>query len=157
MTVKAIPQAYGSITPYLIVTSAADAIEFYQRAFGAVEIMRMAAPDGKVGHAEIKVGDSIVMLADEYPDMGFSSPQSLGGAGVSIMFYVEDVDAVFKQALNTGAEELRPVIDQFYGDRSGTLKDPFGHVWTIGTHKEDLSPAEIDQRAAEYFKQQSGS
>ena len=154
MAVKPIPQGYHTVTPYLIVKDAARAIDFYKKAFGATEVMRMAAPGGKVGHAEIKVGDSPVMLADEFPEMGFRGPQSLGGSPVSLLLYVEDVDARFRQALAAGATVLKPVKDQFYGDRSGTLTDPFGHVWTIATHKEDVSPEEMHRRAEAFMKQQ---
>jgi len=149
--VKAIPEGYRSVTPYLIVSGAAKAIEFYKNVFGASEIMRMAAPSGKVGHAEIKIGDSAIMLADEHPEMGARSPQSIGGSPVSLMLYIEDVDAVFARALGAGAKQLRPVEDKFYGDRSGTLSDPFGHTWTVGTHKEDVPPEEMKRRAAAAF------
>lgn len=148
MAVKPIPEGYHSVTPYLVVKGAAAALEFYKKAFGAVELMRLEIPGGKIGHAEIRIGDSPVMLADEFPEMGAISPQTLGGAGVSLMVYVEDVDARFRQAIQAGGTEVRPVQDQFYGDRSGTLKDPFGHQWTLGTHKEDLTPEEIGKRAA---------
>jgi PhnB protein len=148
MAIKAIPDGYHSATPYLIVTGAAAAIEFYQRAFGAVELFRMANPDGKVGHAEIRIGDSVIMLADEHPDAGYRSPRSLGGSAVSIMLYMEDVDGVFARALEAGARAHRGVADQFYGDRNGVLEDPFGHVWTIATHVEDVPPEEIERRVA---------
>jgi len=147
-SVKPIPDGYHSITPYLIIKGAAEAIEYYKKSFGAVELFRMAAPDGKIGHAEIKIGDSPIMLADEYPEMGFLSPKTLGGSPVGIMIYVPDVDTVYKQSLAAGGEEIKPLQDQFYGDRSGTLKDPFGHVWTIATHKEDVSEEEMKKRAA---------
>jgi len=146
--VKAIPDGYHTATPYLIITGAANAIDFYKKAFGATELMRMAQPDGRIGHAEIKIGDSPIMLADEHPGMGYRSPQSLGGSSVSIMLYVENVDALFAQAVAAGGKVTMPVKDQFYGDRSGTLSDPFGHVWTISTHKEDLAPEEMKKRAA---------
>lgn len=146
--VKAIPEGYHAVTPYLCVKGAADAIEFYRQAFGAKEVMRVGAPGGTVGHAEIAIDGSRIMLADEYPDMNFRSPQSIGGTPVHIHLYVEDVDSRVKQAVAAGATILQPVADQFYGDRSGSLKDPFGHVWHISTHKEDLSPEEIGQRAA---------
>jgi PhnB protein len=146
--VKPIPEGYHSATPYLIVKDAARAIEFYKRAFGATELLRMAAPGGKIGHAEIKIGDSPIMLADEVPDMGALSPESLGGTPVSILLYVEDVDAVFNQAIAAGAKIQRPVKDQFYGDRTGGVTDPFGHVWYVATHKEDVSPEEMRKRAA---------
>jgi PhnB protein len=149
---KPIPDGYHSITPYLIVSGAAQALDFYARAFGAKERMRLSSPDGKVGHAEIEIGDSVVMLADEFPQMGARSPQSIGGSPVGICLYVTDVDAVFKQALAAGAKEVRPVQDQFYGDRSGTLLDPFGHQWTIATHIEDVPPEEIGRRFAAAMK-----
>ena len=157
MAAKPIPVGYHTATPYLIARNAADAIEFYKRAFGATELMRLADPSGKVGHAEIKIGNSPIMLADEFPEMGFRGPQSLGGSAVSILLYVEDVDARFSQAIAVGAKALRPVTDQFYGDRSGTLEDPFGHVWTIATHKEDISPEEIYKRFEAFAKQQGSS
>jgi len=147
--VKPVPDGYHSVTPYLILRGAAKAIEFYKKAFGATELMRYPMPDGKLGHAEIKIGDSPIMMADEHPEMGYKSPQSYGGTSVSVMLYVDDVDTLFPQAIAAGAKELRPVVDQFYGDRSGTLVDPFGHVWTIATHKEDLSMEEMQKRAAE--------
>lgn len=148
MAVKAQPDAYHSVTPYLIVRGGTRAIDFYKRAFGATELMRLDAPGDKIGHAEIKIGDSIVMLADENPDWDSKSPESYGGSPVHLMIYVEDVDKVFKQSVGAGATEKRPVKDQFYGDRSGTLTDPFGHSWTIATHKEDLSEDEIQKRMA---------
>jgi len=145
--VKPIPDGYHSVTPYLICNGAADAIEYYKKAFGATELFRMDH-EGKVGHAELKIGDSPIMLADEYPQMGYRSPKALGGTPVSIMIYVEDVDTVYKQALAAGATELKPLQDQFYGDRSGTLTDPFGHVWTVATHKEDVTMEEMNRRMA---------
>jgi PhnB protein len=147
MAVKTIPDGYHSVTPYLIITGAAEAIDYYKKAFGATELLRMPAPDGKIGHAEIKIGDSPIMLADEFPEMGYKSPQTLGGSPVSIMIYVEDVDTVFDQAVAAGGKVQRPVKDQFYGDRSGTLEDPFGHVWHVTTHKEDVSVEEMERRA----------
>ena len=146
--VKPIPEGYHTATPYLIVRDAARAIEFYKKAFGAKELMRMADPSGKIGHAEIKIGDSPIMLADEVPEMGHRSPESLGGSPVSILLYVEDVDAVFNQAVAAGAKVQRPVADQFYGDRTGGVTDPFGHVWYVATHIEDVSPEEMRKRAA---------
>jgi len=146
--VKPTPEGYHTATPYLIVRDAARAIEFYKKAFGAKELMRMADPSGKIGHAEIKIGDSPIMLADEVPGMGYRSPESLGGSPVSILLYVEDVDAVFNQAVAAGAKVQRPVADQFYGDRTGGVTDPFGHVWYVATHKEDVSPEEMRKRAA---------
>jgi PhnB protein len=151
-SVKPIPDGYHSVTPYLIIQGAAKALDFYKKAFAATELMRMAdAKTGHVGHAEMKIGNSIIMLADEYPDMGYRGPKALGGTPVSLMVYVEDVDQMAKQAVAAGAKELRPVQDQFYGDRSGTFEDPFGHVWTLSTHKEDLSKEEMDKRAAAAF------
>ena len=147
MAVKPIPDGYHTATPYLIIEGAADAIEFYKQAFGAVELFRMPGPDGKIGHAEIKIGDSPIMLADAYPDMGYNGPKSLGGSPVSLMIYVEDVDTVFKRAVDAGATVKEAVSDKFYGDRMGTLIDPFGHVWHVSTHKEDVSPAEMEKRA----------
>jgi PhnB protein len=145
---KPIPDGYHTATPYLIVKGAAQAIEFYKKAFGATELMRMPQPGGKIGHAEIKIGDSPIMLADESPDVGARSPQSIGGSPVSIMLYVEDVDRMFSQAVAAGAKVKRPVADQFYGDRTGGIEDPFGHLWYIATHKEDVSPEEMRKRAA---------
>lgn len=151
MAVQPIPTGYHTVSAYLIVKDAARAIEFYTKAFDATEIMRFPAPDGKIGHAELRIGDSPIMLADEFPDMGFRGPASLGGTPVSLLLYVEDVDALFKQAIAAGAKEMRPVKDQFYGDRSGTLVDPFGHVWTIATHIEDMSMDEMQRRQAKEF------
>ncbi|TAH38572.1 MAG: VOC family protein [Planctomycetota bacterium] len=151
--VKPVPEGYYTVTPYLIVNGAARALDFYKQAFGAVERMRYADPGGRIGHAEIQIGDSVVMLADEYPELGFRSPQAYGGSPVSLYLYVEDVDALGRRAVAAGAEVLRPVADQFYGDRSGTFRDPFGHVWSISTHKEDLAPEEIDRRGAEHMRQ----
>jgi PhnB protein len=148
MPVKAIPEGYHSVTPYLIIKGAAAAIDFYKKAFGAAEVFRMPDASGKlVGHAEIKIGDSHIMLADEYPDMGYRSPQSLGGTPVSILLYVDDVDATIPRAVAAGAKLVQPIKDQFYGDRSGTLHDPFGHVWTVATHKKDVSPEEMMEHA----------
>lgn len=148
-----VPAAYRGVTPYLIVRDAAKAIEFYKRAFGAKETMRLDGPDGTVGHAELAIGEGAIMLSDEHPQMGFTGPQTLGGTPVSLMFYVDDVDAQVEQAVAAGAKLTRPVRDQFYGDRSGLLTDPFGHVWTIATHIEDVSHEEMQRRAAEFMKQ----
>ena len=148
MPVKPVPDGYHSVTPYLIVSGAALALDFYKRAFNAEEKMRLTGPDGKVGHAEIQIGDSIVMLADEFPQMGAVSPQTIGGTPVHFLVYVANVDACFQQALAAGAKAERPLQDQFYGDRSGTLMDPFGHKWTLATHIEDVTPEEIDRRMA---------
>lgn len=144
---KPIPEGYHTATPYLIIGGAADAIEFYKKAFGATELFRFPAPDGKIGHAEIKIGDSPIMLADEYPEMGYKGPQTLGGSPVSIMIYVDDVDSVFNRAVAAGASVKEAVSDKFYGDRMGTLADPFGHVWHVSTHKEDVSVEEMERRA----------
>ncbi|MFJ2988840.1 VOC family protein [Collimonas sp. NPDC087041] len=152
MAVKPIPDGYSSVTPYLAVDDAAKAITFYQKAFNAVELFRMEGPDHRIGHAEIKIGNSHVMLADECPGMEIRSPKTLGGAGISIMIYVDNVDVIYPQAIAAGGVELRPLRDQFYGDRSGTLKDPFGHVWTVSTHIADYSPEELSERAAAAMK-----
>ena len=146
--VNPVPEGYHTVTPYIIVDGAAAAIEFYGAAFGAEELFRMDAPGGKVGHAEVKVGDCRIMLADEVPSMGFRGPRSFGGSPVSLLLYVTDCDALFARAVAAGAKVVRPVQDQFYGDRSGMVEDPFGHTWTISTHKEDLSPEEVKRRAA---------
>ncbi len=156
MSVKPIPDGYHTATPYLITQDAARAIDFYKRAFGATELMRFPGPDGKIGHAEIKIGDSPIMLADEFPGMGFRCPQALGGTPVSLLLYVEDVDARFNQAVQAGATVLRPLQDQFYGDRSGTVADPFGHVWTLATHKEDLAMDELRRRSEACMKDHQG-
>lgn len=153
MAAKPIPDGYHSVTPYLIVRGAARAIEYYQQAFGAAELFRMDAPGNTIAHAEMRIGDSIVMLSDENPAWGAKSPEALGGTAVHLMIYVEDVDAVFKRALSVGGKEVRPLKDQFYGDRSGTLTDPFGHSWTIATHKEDIAPDEMQRRMAQAAKE----
>ncbi len=146
--VRPTPKGYHAVTPYLSVKGAASAIAFYKKAFGAKEIMRMPGPGGTIGHAEIQIGDSRIMLADEYPEMNFRSPQAFGGTPVAISLYVQDVDRVVKKAIAGGAKVLRPVTDQFYGDRSGSLEDPFGHVWHVATHKEDIPMKEVKKRAA---------
>jgi PhnB protein len=145
--VKPIPDGYHSVTPYLIVDNADKAIAFYKKAFGAKEIFRMPGPDNKVMHAEVQIGDSRVMLADEFPAMDSLSPRTVGGTPVTLMVYVENVDSVFQQAIKSGAKQLQPLADQFYGDRSGSVEDPFGHKWHLSTHKEDLTFEEIQQRA----------
>jgi PhnB protein len=145
--VKPIPDGYPRVTPYLCVEGAAQAIEFYTKVFGASERMRMPAPDDKLGHAELEIGDSVVMLADEFPEMGIRSPKSIGGTPVTISVYVEDVDRAFDAAIEGGAKSLRPVEDQFYGDRVGQFEDPFGHRWSVATHVEDVSPEEMAARA----------
>jgi PhnB protein len=146
-TAKHTPEGYHTATPYLIVKGGVQALDFYKKAFGATEIMRMPRPDGKIGHAEIRIGDSRIMLADEFPEMDARSPKSLGGSPVGLYLYVEDVDATFNQAVALGATVQKPVADQFYGDRSGGIVDPFGHVWYIATHTEDVSPEELQKRA----------
>lgn len=145
---KPIPDHHHSVTPYLMVDGAAKAIEFYAKAFGAKEALRLPMPDGRIGHAEVSIGDSRIMLADEYPEMNAKAPKAYGGSPVHIHLYVTDVDAVAKSALAAGAKELRPVQDQFYGDRTGSFQDPFGHVWHVATHIEDVPPDEIAKRAA---------
>lgn len=149
MAVKPIPDGYHTATPYLIVSEGMRALEFYKEAFGAEELMRLPGPGGKLMHGEIRIGDSPIMLADEFPEIGARSPKSYGGSPVSLMLYVEDVDAMFARAIAAGAVEVRPVQNQFYGDRSGTLTDPFGHQWTLSTHVEDVSPEEMERRMAE--------
>ena len=147
--VKAKPEGYHTVTPGLTVKGADRAIEFYKQAFGAQELMRFPSPDGKmIMHAEIKIGDSPIMLADEHAAMKALGPKTIGGSPVSIVLYVNDVDTVFKQAIEAGAEEQRALENKFYGDRMGSLTDPFGHVWHVGTHIEDISPEEMEKRAA---------
>jgi PhnB protein len=146
--VDPIPANYPRVTPYLSVDGAAKAIDFYRDIFGATEHGRMDGPDGKVGHAELMIGNSMVMLADSFPDMGAPTPRALGGSPVTLMVYVEDVDDVFARALKAGAKEIAPVKDQFYGDRSGQFEDPFGHRWNVASHVEDVSPEEMEKRAA---------
>ena len=143
-----LPEGYHSVTPYLYVGEAARAIEFYQKVFGAKELFRIDAPGGKIGHAEIMIGDSHIMLADECHEMDERSPQTIGGSAVGLLLYVEDVDAVAESAVSAGATLLEPLEDKFYGDRMGKLRDPFGHIWAIATHKEDVSPEELERRAA---------
>jgi PhnB protein len=147
--VKPIPDGYPQVIPYLVVDGASDAIAFYSDVFGTKERMRMPAPEGKVGHAELELGDSVIMLADEFPDMGARSPKAIGGSPVTISLYVEDVDDVFSRATKAGAKELRPLENQFYGDRTAQLEDPWGHRWNVGTHVEDVPPDEMAKRAAE--------
>ncbi|HKG46260.1 MAG TPA: VOC family protein [Pyrinomonadaceae bacterium] len=143
--VKPIPEGYHSLTPYLVINGAAEAMEYYKKAFGAVELFRMDH-GGKIGHAEMKIGDSPFMLGDENEQ--YKGPKSIGGTPVSLMIYVDDVDTIYAQALEAGGTELKPLQDQFYGDRSGTLRDPFGHIWMVATHKEDVTPEEIERRLA---------
>jgi PhnB protein len=145
--VKAIPDGYPQVTPYLIVDGAAAAIEFYGKVLGATERMRMGGPDGKIGHAELQIGSGLVMLADEFPGMSQKSPKALGGSPVTVSVYVEDADSVFAKALEAGATEVRAVETQFYGDRAGQFEDPFGHLWSVATHVEDVPPDEMARRA----------
>ena len=147
MAVNPIPEGYSSVTPYLILSDTAGAIRFYAQAFGATEVLRIDGPHNKIWHAEIQIGNARVMLADEFTEMGIHCPKTLGGAGVSMLIYVDDVDTVFSRALAIGATKMRAVQDQFYGDRSGMLRDPYGHIWSIATHKEDLSNEEIRSRS----------
>lgn len=148
MAVKPIPEDYQTVTPYLAVDDAAQAIEYYKKAFGATELVRMDAPGGAIGHAELQIGDSRVMLADPFPQASTKPPKELGGTSVSIFMYVEDVDAFVKQAVDAGATVLMEPADQFWGDRLGTIQDPFGHAWSIASHVEDLTPEEIAERGA---------
>ncbi|HLK88281.1 MAG TPA: VOC family protein [Polyangia bacterium] len=153
--VNPVPAGYHSVTPYISVKGAAQALDFYQRAFGAEVVVRMDMPDGRVGHAEMKIGDSVVMLADEMPEMADAitrSPQTLGASSFGLMIYLDGVDARFKQAVDAGAKVKRPLQDQFYGDRTGTIEDPFGHIWTLGTHIEDVPPDEMKKRMAAFTK-----
>lgn len=147
--VKPIPDGYPQVSPYLIIDGASTAIDFYTKVFGARERMRMPGPDGRLGHAELEVGDSLIMLADEFPDMGHRGPKAIGGTPVMISIYVEDVDKAFERALGEGATEVRAVENQFYGDRAGQFEDPFGHRWSVATHVEDVPPDEMEKRAAE--------
>jgi PhnB protein len=149
---KAQPDQYHTVTPYLTVKGGAAAIDFYKKALGATEIFRMAQPDGRLGHAEIKIGDSCVMLSDEFPEMGVVSPTTVGNTPVALLVYVDDADKTFATAVSMGATVNKPMADQFYGDRSGTVIDPFGHKWTVATHKEDVSPEEMERRIAALSK-----
>jgi PhnB protein len=155
MSVKPIPEGYHSVTPYLYVRDSAVAIDFYARAFGATELFRLPMPGGGIAHAEIKIGNCPVMMADENPDWGNKSPATLGGTSFGQMIYVPDVDAAFERAVAAGATVMKPVADQFYGDRSGTVTDPFGHVWTLATHTEDVPPAEMQARMDAWMKSQA--
>ena len=149
--VQPIPKGFHSVTPYLIVKGASQALDFYKKALGAKELFRMASPSGEIGHCEFKIGDSIIMMADEQIEMGAKSPESFGGSPVSLMIYVKNVDSTIEQAIAAGATLIRPVENQFYGDRSGIIKDQFGHSWNIATHIEDVSPKELSKRAAAQF------
>ena len=151
--VKPIPEGYHSVTPYLFIRGAARAIDFYKNVFGAKEKMRMPGPDGKIGHAELQIGDSVVMLADENPQSQAKSPETVGGATNSLLLYLENVDSVFEKAVKAGAKSLKPVADQFYGDRMGTILDPFGQMWSVATHVEDVSPEEMQRRMAKASSQ----
>ncbi len=153
--VKKIPDGYHSITPALIVKDGEAAIEFYKKSFGAEERHRMKGPDGRIAHAELKIGDSIFMLSDEFPQMKCLSPNSIGGSSVAMYVYVEDVDAIFDKAVTAGAKVIDPVKDQFWGDRHGRLEDPSGHLWSIATHKKDLSPEEMKRAAEAAFSEMS--
>jgi PhnB protein len=152
MAIKSIPENYHSVTPYLSIKGATEALEFYKRAFNATEIFRLPTPNGEIGHADILIGNSHIMLSDPCEESPIPSPQVLGGSSVGLYLYVNDVDALFEQAIKAGAKEVKPVEDQFYGDRTGTLKDPFGHIWFLATHKEDLTPEEVNIRAETLYK-----
>jgi PhnB protein len=152
--VKKIPDGYTAVTPYLTIKGAAKAIDFYKKAFGAEEVLRLDMPDGKIAHAEISIGGARIMLHDEAPDWAALSPQTIGDSGSSLMLYVNDADAVFKRAVDAGATVTMEMADQFYGDRCGNIKDPFGHKWSIATHIEDVEPDEIKRRAAKMFQEQ---
>lgn len=149
--VKPIPDGHASATPYLTIRDAANAIELYKQAFGAVETLRLDMPDGRVGHAEMMIGGALLMIADEFPEMEIWDPQTLGGSPVAIHIYVEDVDALAARAIAAGMKVLRPVADQFYGDRGGKFEDPYGHIWWFATHKEDVTPEEMQKRATALF------
>ena len=151
MKAQPIPAGHHTVAPYLAVKHGAKALEFYRKAFGATETFKLMMPDGRLGHAELRLGDSLIMLSDEFPEFGGKAPDTLGGSPVSIHLYVEDVDAFFSRALAAGARERKPVADQFYGDRSGQLEDPFGHLWWVATHKEDVAPAELQKRVQAMF------
>jgi len=149
--VKPIPAGHHTVAPYLAIKNALSALEFYKKCFGAIETYKLVVPDGRLGHAEIRLGDSLIMLSDEFPEFGGKAPESLGGSPVSIHLYVDDVDAFVKKAVAAGARELKPVADQFYGDRSGQLQDPYGHLWWVATHKEDVAPEEMQKRVQALF------
>lgn len=153
--VRPIPEGYHTVTPYMSIKNAAKALDFYKKAFNAKELFRMDGPGGKIMHAEIQIGDSKIMLSDENLEMNFKSPESFGGSPMSLMLYVDDVDSLFKQAINAGGKEVMAVENQFYGDRSGTLKDPFGHIWTLATHVEDVPEAEMKKRMEKFKGGQS--
>jgi PhnB protein len=152
-----VPEGYHTITPYLAVENATEAIDFYQRAFGAQERVRMDGPQGSIMHAELQIGDSMIMLSDPFPQASTKTPKELGGTTISIFAYVEDIDSVYKQAIDAGASSLMEPDDMFWGDRFGSVQDPFGHSWTIATHVEDVSPEEIEKRSEEFMSQMAGS
>ena len=156
MAVNPIPEGYPQVIPYLSIQGAGKAIDFYSNVFGFEEIMRMGGPDDKIGHAEMKLGDSVIMLSDEMPDMGNKSPKTIGGSPVTVCLYVEDVDSTYKKAIDNGAKEITPLDNQFYGDRSGQFEDPFGHRWNVSSHIEDVSPEEMEKRMAEMMGGQGG-
>jgi PhnB protein len=153
MKTKPIPEGHHTVTPYLAIKNAVKALEFYKKAFDATEVYKLVMPDGRLGHGEIRLGDSIIMLADEFPEFGGKAPDTLGGTAVNIHLYVEDVDSFFTKAVAAGAIERKAVKDQFYGDRSGQLEDPFGHLWWVATHKEDIAPDEMQKRVQAMFSQ----
>jgi PhnB protein len=155
MTAKPVPEGFHSVTPYLSIKGAKEAIVFYKQAFGAVEVSRLQTPTGDIGHAEMVIGDSHIMMSEPCEESPIPSPDELGGSTIGIHLYVEDVDAIFTRAIDAGATILKHLEDQFYGDRMGTLRDPFGHVWFIGTHKEDLTPEEIEKRAVAMFSSEN--
>jgi PhnB protein len=152
-----VPEGYHTITPYLAVENATEAIDFYQRAFGAQERVRMDGPQGSIMHAELQIGDSLIMLSDPFPQASTKPPKELGGTTISIFAYVDDIDSVYKQAIDAGASSLMEPDDMFWGDRFGSVQDPFGHSWTIATHVEDVSPEEIEKRSEEFMSQMAGS
>jgi PhnB protein len=152
-----VPEGYHTITPYLAVENATEAIDFYQRAFGAQERVRMDGPQGSIMHAELQIGDSMIMLSDPFPQASTKTPKELGGTTISIFAYVEDIDSVYKQAIDAGASSLMEPDDMFWGDRFGSVQDPFGHSWTIATHVEDVSPEEMEKRSEEFMSQMAGS
>lgn len=156
MSVQPIPDGYTSITPYLSIKGAAAAIAYYQKVFGATELFRVPMPDGTIGHAELQIGNARIMLAEESPSCGSVSPTTLGGSATGLCLYVEKVDDVFQAAVQAGATVKKPVVDQFYGDRSGSIVDPFGHIWTIATHVEDVDPDEMNRRLEQWTQSQSG-
>ena len=151
MSVNPVPEQYPGVTAYLVIRGASDAIEFYKKVFGAEETMRLAAPDGSIGHAELRIAGGVVMLADEVPDMDIKAPPTVGGSSVGLMVYVKDADAVFNSAIDAGATAFKPICDQFYGDRCGTIDDPFGHRWTIASRIEDLSPEDVTKKFEDLY------